>query len=63
MEKDLGILVAADLTWTNHTLECCAKVNKLLGLVRSSADISNVRTRRTLYLSIVRPVFGYASRI
>ena len=30
---------------------------------RSSADISNVRTRRTLYLSIVRPVFGYPSQI
>ena len=59
MEKDLGILVAADLTWTNHILERCARANKLLGLVRrSSADISNVRARRTLYLSIVRPVFG-----
>ena len=64
MEKDLGILVAANLTWTNHILERCAKANKLLGLVRRSrADISNVRTRRTLYLSIVRPVFGYASQI
>ena len=30
---------------------------------RSSADISNVRTRRTLYLSIVRPVLGYPSQI
>ena len=62
--KDLGILVAADLTWTNHILECSPKANKLLGLVRrSSADISNVRTRCTLYLQIVRPVFGYASQI
>ena len=64
MEKGLGILVAADLTWTNHILERCVKGNKLQGLVRrSSADISNVRTRRILYLSIVRPVFGYASQI
>jgi hypothetical protein len=64
VEKDLGIWVASDLTWTKHVLERCAKANKLLGFVRrSGGEISNSRTRRKLYLSVVRPVFGYASRV
>ena len=42
MEKDLGILVAADLTWTNHIQGRCAIANKLLGLVRRS--IANCTT-------------------
>ena len=64
VEKDLGIWVASDLTWTKHVLERCAKANKLLGFVRrSGGEIANSRTRRKLYLSVVRPVFGYASQV
>jgi hypothetical protein len=65
VEKDLGICVASDLTWTKHVLlERCTKSNKLLGFVRrSGGEISNSRTRRKLYLSVVRPVFGYASEV
>ena len=64
VEKDLGIWVASDLTWTKHVLERCAKANKLLGFVRrSGGEISNSRTRRKMYLSVVRPVFGYASQV
>ena len=33
-EKDLGIWVSSDLTWTKHVLEHYAKANKLLGFVR-----------------------------
>jgi hypothetical protein len=65
IEKDLGIWVADDLTWTKHVLErCAAKASKLLGFVRrSSTEITNTRTRRTLYLSVVHPVLGYTSQI
>ena len=64
VEKDLGIWVASDLTWIKHVLERCAKANKLLGFVRrSGGEISNSRTRRKLYLSVVRSVFGYASQV
>jgi hypothetical protein len=59
VEKDLGIWVASDLTWTKHVLERCAKANKLLGFMRrSGGEISNSQTRRKLYLSVVRPVFA-----
>ena len=63
-EKDLGIWIASDLTWSKHVLNRCARANKLLGYVkRCSGEISNVRARRSLYLSLVRSVFGYSSQV
>ena len=60
----MGIWVSSDLTWTKHVLERCTKANKLLGFVRRSGrEITNTRTRRTLYLSVVRPVLAYASQV
>ena len=59
--EDLGIWIASDLTWSKYVLNRCARTNKLLGYVkRSSGEISNVRDRRSLYLSLVRSVFGYS---
>ena len=50
------------LTWSKHVLDRCARANKLLGFVkRYSGEISDVRTRRSLYLSLVRSVFGYSN--
>ena len=63
-EKDLGIWIASNLTWSKQVLDRCARANKLLGFVkRCSGEISDVRTRRTLYLSLVRSVFGYSSQV
>ncbi|CAB4033140.1 Hypothetical predicted protein, partial [Paramuricea clavata] len=54
VEKDLGIWIASDLTWSKHILDRCARANKLLGFIkRCSGEISNARTSRTLYLSLV----------
>ena len=47
-----------------HTLEQCAKANKLLGFIRRCAmDVQSSSTRRTLYLAIVRPALGYATQV
>ena len=52
-EKDLGIWIASDLTWSKQVLNRCARANKLLGYVkRCSGEISNVRVRRSLYLHV-----------
>ena len=52
VEKDLGIWIAGDLTWTRHVLDRCAKAFQLLGVVtRGSTAITNTRTRWTLYLA------------
>ena len=64
VEKALGIWIASDLTRTKHVLERCAKANKLLGFVRrSDGEITNSKTRHMLYLSVVRPVLGYANEV
>ena len=63
-EKDLGVWISSDLTWSRHVTEKCAKANKLLRFLRRCAlEISNHRTRRTLYLAVVRPVLGYAAQV
>ena len=63
-EKDLGVWVASDLTWSKHITEGCAKANKLLGFLRrTTLDIGSVRTRRTLYLAVVRSALGYATQV
>ncbi len=63
-EKDLGIWVSNNLTWTKHVVKRCTKANKMLGFVkRNGAEISNIITRRTLYLSVVRPVLGYGTQV
>ena len=63
-EKDLGVWITSDLTWTKHVLDRCSNANKLLGYVRrSSREISSTRTRRTLYQAVVRPAHGYTSQV
>jgi len=63
-EKDLEVYVSSDLTRKKHTLEQCAKANKLPGFIRRCAmDVQSSSTRRTLNLAIVRPALGYATRV
>ena len=63
-EKDLGVWVTSDLTWSKHVLDRCAKANKLLGfLCRCAAEVRDRNTRRILYLSVARPVLGYATQV
>ena len=54
-EKDLGVWVSSELCWKKQVIERSLKENKLLGLVRrSSQEKRNQRTRRSLFLTIVR---------
>jgi hypothetical protein len=63
-EKDLGIWVTSNLTWSKHTLDQCAAANMMLGFVRRSAtEITDKRIRRALYLAVVRPALGYATQM
>ena len=42
----------------------CNKTNKMLGFLRRAAmEITDVKIRRTLYLSIVRSTLGYATQV
>jgi hypothetical protein len=54
-EKDLGIWITDTLSWSYLTRDRCAKANKMLGFLRRAAtEITDIKIRRTLYLSIVR---------
>ena len=53
-------------TWNHPLLNTCAKATctKLLGFLRrTTLDIGSVRTHRTLYLAVVGPALGYATRV
>ena len=63
-EKDLGIWITDTLSWSYHTRDRCAKANKMLGFLRRAAtEITDIKIRRTLYLSIVRSTLGYATQV
>lgn len=52
------------MKWSKQVYQQCSKANKLLGFVRrSSREIENIATRRTLYLALVRPHLGYATQV
>ena len=63
-EKDRGGWVLSDLSWDKQIYEQCTKANELLGFVRrASKSVQSMRTRRTLFLSVVRGQLGYASQV
>ena len=61
---DLGVIMSRDLSWSNHYDYISAKAYKTLGLIhRSFHHISSISTKRTLYISIIRPQICYGSQI
>ena len=61
---DLGVIMSGDLSWSNHYHYISAKAYKTLGLIRRSFHhISSISTKRTLYISIIRPQILYGSQI
>ena len=63
-ERDLGVWISSDLIFNKHINEQCAQVNKMLGNIRrNTRTINNVKTRRTIYLALVRSHLGYATQV
>ena len=64
VQKDLGVLITADLKWDQQVNVACWKANRMLGFVkRSSIDISNPRIRASLYRTLVPSYFAYCSQV
>ena len=63
-QKDLGVTISSDLKWTTHIENSVAKGSRMLGFLRRhiSKDF-DARTRRALYLTLVRPSVRYASEV
>ena len=62
VEKDLGILVSNNLSWNNHVDVISSKAQKMLNvLYRTCKDINDIRTKKLLYIALVRSRLEYAS--
>lgn len=63
-QRDLGLLVSNDLTWTAHTRTVVSKANRILGfLKRHCLKYTKPGALRLLYYAIVRSQLGYASQV
>ena len=63
-QKDLGVTVSSDLTWSYHIHEQITKANRMLGMLkRSTVQVRHVTTRRSIYLALVRSHLAYASQV
>ena len=59
-EKDLGIKMVPNLTWTEHTNFLYSRANQRLGMLKRNCNfVSNLRKRRALYLTQVRSQFEH----
>ncbi len=56
-EKDLGIIVSRDLKWGAHILNMVAKAK------RTCLSITNIRVRRSLFLTLVKSQLAYGSEV
>ena len=61
--KDLGVIIANDLTWTKHVNETVHKANKVLGLLKRTVGSKNKDIFSILYKSLIRPILEYASPV
>ena len=63
-EKDLGVYISTNLTWTEQCTELISKGNSMLGLIKRTCNFTiDPKQRRALYLSLVRSKFEHCSVI
>ena len=62
-EKDLGVLVAHNMSWNDQVRSAVGKAHKMLGLIYRTCDDCDRQTLLTLYRSLVRPQLEYATQV
>ena len=63
-EKDLGVHITSNLSWTKHCTYLYSKACRNFGLMRRTCNfIKNVRQRRSLYLAMIRSQFEHCSSL
>ena len=63
-QKDLGIIISSDLSWTHHISMIVSNAYKVLCLLcRLFCSSNNTITKKRLYISLVRSQILYGSQI
>ena len=63
-EKNLGVIVSSDLSWTPHIRKQCQKAVSVFFLIRRNISSSvSVAARLNLYKSMIVPVLTYNSQV
>ncbi|XP_050531542.1 uncharacterized protein LOC126900110 [Daktulosphaira vitifoliae] len=62
--KDLGIILSADLSFSEHISFIYGKAMRMLGFIRRQCyDFKNIDCLKTLYCTMVRPILEYGTII
>jgi len=62
VEKDLGIWISHDLSWNHHVEIISSRAEKMPNLLhRTCKDMTDIRTKKFLYITWVRSRLEYAS--
>ncbi len=59
--KFLGIWISANLTWNVQVDHICKKARKIIGFLHRSFQNARLSIRRSLYITLVRPILDYGS--
>ncbi|CAB3998405.1 Hypothetical predicted protein, partial [Paramuricea clavata] len=63
-EKDLGVITSSGLSWELQINCVISKANKMLGVLkRTCTQLTDIKARRTLYLTHVKSQLCYASEV
>ena len=62
-EKDLSVIVSADMKWERQCIEVVKKANKMLGLIKRNFQDRSKDTIVPLYKSLVRPHQEYCCQV
>ena len=63
-QKDLGIMVSRDLSWSNQYNKICLKAYRSLNLIRRTLPPnSSTKLKKQLYLSLVKSHMSYCSQL
>lgn len=62
-ERDLGIIISSDLSWSEHINSIAAKANKILGMLKRTFISRDSDLWKYLYTSLVRPHLEYAAQV
>ena len=63
-QRDLGIIITENLSWSSHYNLICSKAYRALNLIRRSIpQNTSVSTKKTLYVTLVRSHLSYCCQI